>query len=214
MYYKKLVDIPSLPDDLKQDLIEAAHKVFAENQENRILYHRMFEKEDKTTLNYMGDEDMDFYEKSGGVTAMAMPDELHQRVYEFYKQADRPITNLFEYYGFLFVEGGPYCAPHIDDVVRRRNGFQLLLKSGGERVTTAWWEPKEEFKDLSLKDYCGVPYSKINKVTEVCLEENFWHWMKFDSLHSVENQESIRIFLVGGKEGVGDFTSTIEEIYD
>jgi hypothetical protein len=209
MYYKKM-DMPSVPDDLKKDLIEEAIKIFETEKENRVLYHRRFELEDKNSLNYMENEDTDFYQKSGGVTAMAMSDSLHTRVQEFFKQANHPITNLFQYYGFLYVEGGPYCAPHLDDVERRRNGFQLLLKSGGQNTTTNWWEPKTEFKDQSIIDYCAIPYSKINKVEEACLEENNWYWMKFDSIHSVENLENMRIFLAGGIVGVGDVKYLIE----
>lgn len=206
------MDMPSVPDDLKKELIEEAIKIFETEKENRVLYHRRFELEDKNSLNCMENEDMDFYEKSGGVTAMAMSDSLHARVQEFFKQANHPITNLFEYYGFLYVEGGPYCAPHLDDVERRRNGFQLLLKSGGQTTTTNWWEPKTEFKDQSIIDYCAIPYSKLNKVEDACLEENNWYWMKFDSIHSVENLENMRIFLAGGIVGVGDPSYLIKDL--
>jgi hypothetical protein len=209
MYYKKL-DIPSLPDDLKKDLIEEALRVFIDEKDNPVLYHRRYETEDKNTLNYIGDEDQKFYQKSGGVTAMAMSIELESKVREFYKQANHPITNLFEYFGFLYVDGGSYCAPHIDDLERRKNGFQLLLKSGGNEVTTNWWEPKEEFKDLKVVDYCGIPYSKLTLGHEEKLEENSWYWMKFDSIHSVEKLESTRIFLAGGINGKGDYRDIIE----
>ena len=194
MYYKKL-NVPCLPDDLKQDLLKEALSVIAE-KENPILNHRRIESEDRTYLNYIGIEDMEFYKNSGGVSTYSISPHLHARVYNFYQNANHPISNLFAGYVFLFVEGGSYCAPHIDDVIRRRNGLQLLLQAGGKNVTTAWWEPKEEFKDLPVIDYCGIPYSKLDKATETCLEENVWHWMKFDSIHSVENLESIRVFIV------------------
>jgi len=29
------------------------------------------------------------------------------------------------------------------------------------------------------------------------LEENYWYWMKFDSIHSIENLQSLRVFLAG-----------------
>jgi len=210
MYYKKMIDMPVLPEDLKKDLLEEAIKIFIKEQENRVLYHRRFEFEDKTKLNYMANEDMDFYEKSGGVTAMAMSDTMDSRVTNHFKQANHPITNVLGHWGYVYVDGGPYCAPHIDDVTRRRNGFQLLLKTGGENVKTAWHEPKEEFKDLPIVDYCGIPYSRINLATDVCLEENNWYWLKFDSIHSVENLESIRVFLVGIIEDVPDMKYLID----
>lgn len=211
MYYKKMENLPRLPEDLKQELVEEAVRIFATQQENRILYHRRFELDDSTTLNYMGHEDMQFYEQSGGVSCLAMNADLENRVKEFFKQANHPVTNQFEYYGFLYVEGGPYCAPHIDDLERRRNGFQLLLKSGGSDTTTAWWEPKEDYKDSKIIDYSGIPYSKLDKVGEACLEENVWYWMKFDTIHSVEKLESLRIFLGTGIEGVGDIEYLTED---
>jgi hypothetical protein len=214
MYYKKLDDMPKLPKDLKESLLETAHRLFQEqSSEVRVLHHRTFETEDRSSLNFIGDDDLSFYEQSGGVTALRMPAELEAKVFECFKEFNHPIINLFDHFGFLLVEGGPYCAPHIDDVNRRQNGFQLLLASGGKQVTTAWWEPKDEFKDLTLKEYCGVPYSRLNKADEICMEDNCWHWMKFDSIHSVENLESIRIFLAGGTGGVGDYTDVIKDLY-
>jgi hypothetical protein len=144
--YKKISDLPTLPDDLTQELIQAALYIFNQAKEH-VIYYRTFEQEDPTSLNYIPTEDIHVYEKSGGVTALPMPKELEDKVKEFYKQHNHTVTNLFDYYGFLIVEGGTNCVPHIDDVERRRNGFQYLLKSGGDAVKTVWYEPKEEFKD-------------------------------------------------------------------
>jgi len=210
MHYKKISDLPTLPDDLTQELIQSALYIFNQAKEH-VIYYRTFEQEDPTSLNYIPTEDIHVYEKSGGVTALPMPKELEDKVKEFYKQHNHTVTNLFDYYGFLIVEGGTNCVPHIDDVERRRNGFQYLLKSGGDAVKTVWYEPKEEFKDQKIKDYCAVPYKKLDVVDEVCLEENNWYWMKFDTIHSVENQETIRFFLAGGKEGVGDYTEYVKD---
>jgi len=207
MYYKKL-DIPNLPEDLMAELLESALSLY-NNNENRAFYHRAFDEKDSNTLNYLGGEDLDFYAKSGGVSAIRMGAELETKVKEFYKQANHPITNVFDYYGFLIVEG-PYVAPHIDDLNRRRNGFQLLLKSGG--ASTAWYEVKDEFKDAPLIEVCGVPYSKLNKATEVKLEENCWYWMKFDTIHSVENQDSVRIFLGAGNASIIDYTYLVKDL--
>lgn len=204
MYYKHMTAMPQLSEELTQECLREAVQIFETQKENRVLYHRRFETENKDTINYMENEDVSFYEQSGGVSAMAMSPELEQKVSNYFKEKNHAITNVFEYYGFLFVEGGPYCAPHLDDVERRRNGFQYLLKSGGKDTKTVWYEPKEEFKDLSIIDYCGIPYSKINPQAEASLGENNWYWMSFDSIHSVENLESMRIFLVGGIAGVGD----------
>jgi hypothetical protein len=205
-----MADMPQLPDDLRDDLLKEALYVFETQNDNKILYHRRFENEDETSLNYIDKKDMSFYDKSGGVSCLAMNPDLEKRVFEFFNQANHPITNQFEYYGFLYVEGGPYCAPHIDDLNRRRNGFQMLLTAGGNDVRTNWWEPKEENKDMSIIDYSAIPYNKLDLACDERLEENTWYWMKFDSIHSVEKLESIRIFLAGGIVGVGDMRYLID----
>jgi hypothetical protein len=210
MYFKHMTEMPVLPEDLKKDLVEEAIIIFEREQNNRVLHHRRFELENQNSLNYLKDEDMNFYNQSGGVSYLHMSPYLDNRVKQFFKQTN--LINIFDYYGLLFVEGGPYCAPHIDDISRRKNGFQLLLKSGGDNVTTVWWEPKDEFKDLPIIDYSCIPYSKIYKVDENCLEENSWYWLKFDSIHSVENQQSIRIFLVGNKDNTGDYSYMLNNL--
>ena len=210
MYYKEIKDLPMLPKELTEELVQSVLTLFEQVKEN-VIYYRNFEREDASSLNYIDEKDIQIYEKSGGVTALPMPRELEDRVKKFYKQTNHTITNLFDYYGFLIVEGGPYCVPHIDDVVRRKNGFQYLLKSGGKEVKTVWYEPKDTFKNQKLKDYCAVPYNKLDIVDEKYLEENKWYWMKFDTIHSVENQESIRFFLDGGQEGTGDYSEYVKE---
>jgi hypothetical protein len=51
-------------EDLKKDLIEEAIRIFETQKENRILYHRRFEHDDATSINYISkDEDMDFYDQ-------------------------------------------------------------------------------------------------------------------------------------------------------
>jgi len=197
MYFKKMTDMPSLPEDLKEDLVAEAIRVLEADKSNRALYYRRFELKDANTLNYMKDEDINFYEKSGGVSAMPVTEQLRKSTVDFFKKANHPATQSFNDYVYLYVEGGSFCGPHIDDVSKRRHGLQLLLKAGGDNVKTIWYEPKEEFKNLSIIDYCGIPYSKIDLKSETCFEENCWYWMKFDSIHSIENLQSLRVFLLG-----------------
>jgi hypothetical protein len=211
MYYKNMTAMPRLSDELKQECLSEAKRIFLEEQQNRVLYHRRFETKNEGTINHMQEADMPFYDQSGGVSAMAMSPELEEKVTDYFKQANHAITNLFEYYGFLFVEGGPYCAPHLDDVQRRRNGFQYLLQSGGQDTKTVWYKPKQSYADLEIIDYCAIPYTKIEPQAEAVLAEDNWYWMSFDSIHSVENLESMRIFLVGGIDGVGDMRFLLDQ---
>ena len=129
MYFKKMIDMPNLSTDLREELIVEATKLFETEKNNRVLHHRRFELEDTSTLNYMKDEDMDFYEKSGGVSAIRVSEHMCERTLDFFRKANHPTTNSIKSFLYLYVEGGTYCAPHIDDVNKRRHGLQLLLKA-------------------------------------------------------------------------------------
>jgi hypothetical protein len=203
-------DMPVPTEEFRTKLIDEATKSFLQDKENRLLHHRRFENNDRDTLNFIDPADMDLYEKSGGVTAIYIEDALHAEILNYFKKADHPITNKFDKYLFLYVEGGPYCVPHIDDASKRKNSFQLLLKSGGENTTTVYYEPMEQYKSFPVIDYCGIPYNKLDPQVRVCLKENNWYWMKTDSIHSVEGLQSLRIFLVASIAGLFDVKHLIK----
>jgi hypothetical protein len=46
-----------------------------------------------------------------------------------------------------------------------------------------------------VPEYIGIPYKNLTVVEEHCLEEDTWHWLNFNEIHGVPNQESLRIFL-------------------
>ncbi len=211
VHYKKLDDIPKLPEDLKNDLIDRALQLLGD-ADKAIIYNKPIETEDSAVVNYLGGEDIDFYNR-GGVTAMVLPDDLTARVNEFYKQFNHPIISMFDYLAYFTVRGPEFLPPHQDDPAMRNNGIQLLLKPGGQQVKTAWWQVKEEFKNLPIIPDCCIPYSKLDKVDEAYIEEDYWHFMDVNTIHSVENLESIRIFLIGGKVNCGEYRDVINSVY-
>lgn len=196
MYYKKQENIPALPEDIKQECIKVAEEYLATQPG---AWYRRYETENKNSVAYIEDiselsESED--RKSGGVGFYSLPPYLVEKICNFYKDVDHPAVKHTGYQ-IQVVIGGQFVAPHIDDSNVRTSGFLYLLKTGGENVRTVWYEVKPEYKNLELSEYSGIPYSRLDVAEDNCLEEDCWHWMNFNKIHSVENQESLRISLWG-----------------
>jgi hypothetical protein len=198
MYYKKYLEIPPLPNDIKQGLIQIAENNIKNNIPMAKWYQR-YETENNKSIAFV-EFGKRFQEtnggESGGVGFYHIPYKLNHSICDFYKKLNQTEIN-FERYALQVVTGGNFVGPHIDDPLERADGSLYLLKSGGTNVRTRWYEIKEEYQHLPLENHTVVPYSKLNLVEDHCLEEDAWHWLNFSKLHSVENQESLRIALWG-----------------
>jgi hypothetical protein len=198
MYYKKYPLIPSLPEDLKQDLVELA----IYNVENNIpmaIWYRRYE-----TTNYKSIAFLEHHKRleetggkeSGGVGFYDIPYNLLCKILEFYQQVNHPEINFTKYW-LQVVTGSNFVGPHMDDPLERTDGFLYILKAGGEKVTTTWYEVKQEYQHLQSENYSVIPYSRLDRVESHCLEEDMWHWLNFAKIHGVTNQESLRIAIWG-----------------
>jgi hypothetical protein len=198
MYYKKYLEIPPLPQAIKQDLI----KVATDNVENNIpcvAWFGRYETTNKQSIAFV-EHNKQFEEsnglESGGVGFYSIPLDLHKQLVSFYQKLNHPDIN-FTHYWLQIVTGGNFVGPHVDDPTARTDGFLYILKSGGSNVQTTWYEIKTEFSHLIPENYTVIPYSKLNQIETHCLEEDMWHWLNFNKIHGVTNQESLRISLWG-----------------
>jgi hypothetical protein len=195
MYYKKHVEIPALPDALKQELIQMAES-YIENNEPMVAWYKRYETTNKQSIAFL-EHNKRFDEtdgkETGGVGFYAIPHNLLCKILAFYQQVN---INFTEYW-IQVVTGGSFVGPHIDDPIERKDGFLYILKAGGEKVTTTWYEVKQEYQHLQLENYSLIPYSKLDQVESHCLEEDTWHWLNFSKIHGVTNQESLRIAMWG-----------------
>lgn len=198
MYYKKFSDIPALPEDIKLECI----KVVEDNLKNNVppmAWYKSYETKNQNSVAFIneGSEYSEFHNtESGGVGFFSIPPALVSKIINFYKSVNHPLVR-YNNYLLQFVTGGNFVAPHIDDSNARIAGYIYLLKNGGTNVKTVWYEVKDEYKHLSLVEYSGIPYSRLNIAEEHRLEEDTWHWLNFSKIHSVENQESLRVALWG-----------------
>ena len=198
MYYKKYPLIPSLPEEIKQELIQIA-KYGVDNNIPMSAWYQRYETINNNSIAFM-EYDKRFDEsggkESGGVGFYIIPPDLLCKIITFYQQIDHPEIN-FTYYFLQVVTGGEFVSPHIDDLQVRKSGFLYVLQAGGSNVTTTWYKVKEEYKNLTLENYSAIPYSKLDQVESHCLEEDTWHWLNFNEIHGVANQESLRIAIWG-----------------
>jgi len=193
MYYKKHTGIPSLPNDIKQQLIQIAEQ----NQQNNVPMSAWYPNCRTTdTNNILFEESNTQFCESGGVGFYLIPPELIDSICKFYKTINHPDIT-FNYYYLQIVTGGNFVAPHIDDPQARINGMLYLLKAGGADVRTTWYEVKPDYQHLALENYSAIPYSKLDQIEDHWLEEDMWHWLNFNKIHGVTNQESLRIALWG-----------------
>jgi hypothetical protein len=194
-YYKKFDIIPSLPNELTDELVIIAENNVANNIPFATWYGESGSN-DKNTIAYSEkEEERSFLKKSGGVGFYHSPIYLSNEIVNFYKE--NSLVNMNVYYLIQVVTGGNFVAPHIDDPSQRHTGLYYLIKAGGPNVRTKWYQVKDEYQHLEIENYKGIPYSKVIEVEDRCLEENTWHWMNFSEIHSVENQETLRVGLWG-----------------
>lgn len=190
VYYKKCTKVPSLPQNLANELIELAKSYLGEYHPMEHWYKKA-ELENPNTLNYITCEDKIVSEGGGsGVGLYNLPERINDKIYKFYRHTDTELSTI-EKFSLQVVTGGQFVAPHIDP--ERSGGYLYILKSGGDDVRTRWYSVKDEFKDLILNKGYAISFDRVDVIEDRCLEENTWHWLNFGEIHGVENQVTLRI---------------------
>ena len=212
MYCTKL-DIPVIPEDLKKEIIDFVIVALEEGYTS--AYNRQLEVEDQGNLNFLDGEDENLL-NTGEVIGVPLSEELQTKIRDFYKQTPHYIDEFFcDYWGcFVLKSSTSIVAPHQDDPEKRKFGLQLLIKAGGDNVKTTWYDIKEEFKNLPIIPDLSMPYHKLNPVHEEHLHEGHWYILNTSIVHSVDNLESVRIFLSGGKEGNTDSYDEVVKLFN
>lgn len=198
MNYKQLSEIAQLPKDLSDAVVEFTNKTVS-NLDNLNSWYTGYETSNKNSVAYV-EPGKEFEEtngnQTGGVGHFTLPRDLKFQIIDFYKDNPNPFIE-FDGFAVQICIGGKFVGPHIDDPIRRKEGYLYLLQAGGSNVRTIWYDIKPEYKHLEIENYKYIPYSKLNVVENHRLEENSWHYLKFSNIHSVENQEQLRIALWG-----------------
>lgn len=200
MYYKKVDDVPTIPNEIKAECLRIGEENTRKNVPLEYWFNR-FEYEDRGSISFIEKgKEIDYFknETHGGVGFYELPPDLVLSLIDFYKDVDHPISEN-RYYYLQVVTGGGCVPPHVDAKSARTDGYLYLIKNGGDDVRTVWYEVKDEYKDQKLLEYTGIPYSKLDIMESHTLQEDSWHWLNFSKIHSVENQQSLRLSLYGRK---------------
>lgn len=188
-------DIPALPIEMAIECIKHGEYCINNNVEMMSWYAR-YEFENKNSVAYC--ESLEEFHgvgnESGGVGHFYLPKELNRAIIDYYSSIENPIQKN-DVYLLQVCTGGRFVAPHIDDKINRLDGYLNILKAGGPNVRTKWYEVKPEYNHLEKTEYSGIPYHRLDVVEDQCLQENNWYYFNFSEIHSVENQESLRIAL-------------------
>lgn len=191
MYCKLNENGPRLPEELKKKCIDFA-QYNLENKTPMAVWYSGVEKVNQKSLAYTGpNTDLD---NSGGVGFYFLDDNLNTEVRNFLKFS----KNLNKKnWTVQVVTGGNFVGPHMDDPQARKEGYLYMLKNGGSNVLTRFYHIKDSFRHLEVPTNTTIPYDKLDIVEEYRLEEDNWYWLNFNQIHSVENQESVRLALYG-----------------
>jgi len=180
LWYYKLLDFPSLPDNLAQQLDQLIPKRLL-GLPNQV--YTPSERGAGGVINQVQYNNFD-HSKSGQIVYHELPADftawINQHVVDTYKRAT------------VAVHHGEIAPPHTDYL--RQYGINYIHQLGGDRVTTVWYQ--EIGKPIVREGRARQPdYAKLTVVDQVVLPANQWHILRTDVLHSVENLQSNRIRL-------------------
>lgn len=81
--------------------------------------------------------------------------------------------------------------PHPD--LGRITGLNYILSSGGDNVTTTWYNKVNE--NLQNREWMHDIYEGLEPIRSYCYKEHVWYAMESCRFHSVENVQSDRLIL-------------------
>jgi hypothetical protein len=200
MYCKKL-DFEPLPQYLKAEsihrfecIIEWFLREWGEKKGKEFQSYSGWETSNNSSLAYIGDLEkfVSKYGETGAVSVTLFTDNLRDRVLDHYKDTDYFKGRSFH---FQFIIGASYVAPHVDPRHVRTKNLVYVLKTGGKKVKTVFYQPKEHLKHLDISDGVVIPYENLDVVEEHILKEDCWYELDVSSIHSVENIESLRLMI-------------------
>ena len=180
LWYYKLLDFPSLPVHLEQQL-------------DQLILEKLLgfpgQVYTPTTrginglINYIQYKNFD-HTKSGQIVYHELPkdfvDWINQNIVSIYNRAT------------IAVHHGEIAPPHTDYL--RQFGINYIHRLGGNNVTTVWYQ--ETGKSVVRNGRARQPdYAKLTVLDQVVLPARRWHLLRTDVLHSVENLYSNRIRL-------------------
>lgn len=193
MSYINYLDLPPLPLDIESDILETVSKYEHVSRNDELLIStnsnlkKIIEYSDYDPNTNIG------YHYSSG--KKIFPDIAD---YDFLEPSDAVknwVVNNINLDCLAFIQvmsNGTVVPPHIDEA--RSKAINYLIETGGEASTT-FYQPKNEYKKLSITPQVVIPYTRLDVIESTVIEKKLWHELDVKVIHGVENISSRRLAL-------------------
>lgn len=188
IWYYKVLDLPELPDELKQQFDILIDQYLLEPPEIRYTKEN---RDQNNYINYLKIKRTKINEKisvpGGEVFYHALPPE-------FMEWFTTNISSTIEMPRFsVHRTEGPltFLAAHVD--LRRNYTLSYIHRPGGDRVKTVFYQEEGEPIIRGVDISTVNPTKPLIKLVEINIPANTWHLLRTDIIHSVEFMTSPRI---------------------
>lgn len=187
MFFCELIDVPTMPTELKRDILSYIEGLKKRRVEFALSYGTV-DTQDSESGAYIAD--IKQYIKQHGmprpVSFWEAETQLLQRVSEWlhdtpYRDADWKIQ---------YVKGNSSIAPHIDVRRARTRNLVYVIQPGGLGVTTTWWT-----SDHSFPETTAIPFDRLELAHSEVLHEDRMYMLNVSCIHSVSKFTQDRIML-------------------
>lgn len=175
LYY---LNLPLIPDDLKDTLIRAADSIPPDEPGRQWVEH--FHNNQVRAASHV-------YGRDNTI----LPQEIQNKIQQIYGPYfnNTKIIGMVGKFENTYGDGVVECPPHCD---RWRNfSINYLLKSGGSDVQTVFYNEYRQIKPMSEAEN-GL-HKNLTIDFKICIPEEVWHSYDVQNYHSVENLENSRL---------------------
>jgi hypothetical protein len=86
---------------------------------------------------------------------------------------------------------GTIITPHIDELRHRALNYQF--ETGGDHVTTSYYEVLPEYQHLKVYPRTLIPYNRLKKIAETTIPERTWVCLDvMSTIHSVDGMDATK----------------------
>jgi hypothetical protein len=80
---------------------------------------------------------------------------------------------------------GTHLVPHIDEI--RTRAINYVIDLGGPNVMTNFYRIKRNYKHLTASPRTYIPRSKLQRIEQICVEQERWIALAVNHIHDVRN---------------------------
>jgi len=182
------LDLPTLPDYLEKQILSLVEGSIDHSIEdlNIKASNTVLEEVKKFKYNLEDSLGYPLSEATGDIARfdfLDVSDSIADWVYENIGE--------FAYISIQHMHGGRNIPPHVDEI--RYKAYNYVISTGN--ATTSFYQPKQEFKHLSVYPHTTFTEDRIELIDQITIEPRRWHEINTSMIHSVNNLDYPRISL-------------------